>query len=148
MEELLKLHYTGLTDKDLEEFKKIDYENEMPKIKPTFNAKGFLFGAFYLLYRKLYLEAIAVIIFALLFFKLSPIIGIIVFFSLSGMFYYSLYAIKFQKDLERAGYPLTDKDKIKELGGTSKKAVIGTIIFTIFLFWPVLASYIHYASTH
>jgi len=148
MDELLKLHYTDLTEKDLEEFKKINYESETPKIKPSFHLKAFLFGAFYLLYRKLYLEAIAVIIFSLLFFRVSPIIGILFFFASSGTFYYFLYTNKFKKDLETCGYPLTDKEKLKELGGTSKKAVVITIIITIVLFWPVVASYLDYVSTH
>jgi hypothetical protein len=148
MDELLKLHYTDLSERDLQEFKKIDYESEIPKIKPSFHLKAFLFGAFYLLYRKLYLEGVAVIIFSLLLFRVSPIVGIVAFFVSSGTFYYFLYTNKFKKDVEKAGYPLTDKEQLKDMGGTSPKAVIGTIIITIALFWPMVASYIDYISTH
>jgi hypothetical protein len=143
MDELLKLHYTDLTQKDLQEFKKINYEDEMPKIKPSFNLKAFMFGAFYLLYRKLYLEGVAVIILSLLLFRVSPIVGVLSFFIISGIFYYFLYTNKFKKDLDSCGYPLTDKEKLKELGGTSVKAVVGTLIFSILLFMPMIITAIY-----
>lgn len=154
MEELLKLHFTNLTQRDLAYFKKIDYESELPKIKPTFHLFALLFGWFYLLYRKVYLGAIATLIASLLIIKVGLVaksfllvyLGIVMHNILSGLFFHFLYATKFRKDLDRAKYPLTDKEELAKSGGTSFFTVILSIIASLVIFYPLIIAIMTGAS--
>ena len=116
-----------------------------PSTKPVFNLKGFLFGWFYLLYKKAWLETFAVIVLSLLTIQIAFILHSFLFLGLGmvlpnivvGFYFYFMYGNKFLKDKESCGVPV-DIDCLKERGGTSLKGVIGAIFVIIFLTWPVI----------
>ena len=144
MEELIKIHNPEFNEKEIQNLNFFVSE-EKPPLKPVFNLKGFLFGWFYLLYKKAWLETFAVIVLSLLTTQIAFILHSFLFLGLGmvlpnilvGFYFYFMYANKFLKDKENCGIPL-DKNCLKEKGGKSLKGVIGAIFVIIFLTWPVI----------
>jgi len=144
MKELMKIHNLNLNDKEMEYVENIINKNQK-KTKPILNIKGLLFGFFYLLYKKIYMEALAVIIISLLILQIGFILHSFVFLGIGiltpnllvGFFFYFMYANKLERDIENCGKPI-DKECLKEKGGNSIGMLIFSIFTILFLFWPVI----------
>jgi len=144
MEELIKIHNPEFSDKEVNHIKEM-LNKDIKKTKPIFNLKGFLFGWFYLLYKKAYMEGLAVIIISLLLVQIGfilhsflfLILGLITPNILGGWFFYFMYSNKIDRDIEECGKPI-DKECLKNKGGKSISAVIASIFFIIILVWPVI----------
>ncbi len=142
---VLKESYIG-NNKDLEIFEEIMNDNGLAKCKPVFNLKAFIFGWFYLLYRKMVKEAIGVIMAALMIgylmahAKLHPLIvlsAIIVISSvLSGFCYYFLYLNKFDRDMDYCGEYNPDMECIKKRAKPTFIYVIIAILIILIFIWP------------
>jgi hypothetical protein len=144
MEELIKLHNPEFNEKEIE-WVKFFAEHEKAPLKPVFNLKGFIFGWFYLLYKKAYMEAFAVIIISLLIIQGAFImhsflllgLGIIFPNLVVGFYFYYMFANKMMRDIDFCGKPI-DKECLKSKGGVSWSAPVFAIIIVIILFWPVI----------
>jgi len=144
MEELIKIHSPEFNDKEILYIKDM-LNKDLKKTKPIFNLKGFLFGWFYLLYKRAYMEALAVIIISLLLIQIGfilhsflfLILGLIAPNILVGWFFYFMYSNKIDRDIEDCGKPV-DKNCLKEKGKKSIGMVIFAIFMIIFLTWPVI----------
>ena len=145
-EKYLKLLFKvnpNMSEKDKNIFQDIMNDEGLGRCKPIFNLYGFLFGFFYLLYKKAYLEGIAVLLVALMvgYFYLP---GIIIMNSLLGGFcYYFLYLNKFNSDIDRCGgVSFPNIDCLKKKSKESFIPVIVAVILILILVWPVLFSII------
>jgi len=146
MEELIKIHNPEFNENEIK-WIKFFAEHEKAPLKPVFNLKAFIFNWFYLVYKKAYLEALAVIIINLLIIQMAfilhsyllLILGLIAPNLITGFYFYFMFANKMLRDIESCGKPI-DKECLKSKGGTSKSAVIFSIILIIFMFWPVIFS--------
>ena len=144
MYDLIKTHSPDLNEKDIKILDEFIREEKTP-LKPIFNLKGFIFGWFYLLYKKAYMEALAVIVISLLFIQIAFILHSFLFLFIGsflpniivGWYFYFMYANKISRDIENCGKPI-DKECLSKKGGRSIVAVVGTIFIIIFLFWPVI----------
>ena len=144
MYDLIKTHSPDLSDRDIEILDSFIKEEKTP-IKPIFNLKGFIFGWFYLLYKKAYMEALAVIVISLLIIQIAFILHSYLFLIIGsflpnilvGYYFYFMYANKISRDIEECGKPI-DKECLRKKGGKSITAVVVTIFIIIFLFWPVI----------
>jgi hypothetical protein len=144
MDELLKLYNPKITNSELTELKK-HLENEKPKLSPKFNLAGFLFGYFYLLFKKAYTEALVIFILSMLVMQIGFILHSFIFLGLGlvlpnilvGWFFYFMYANKFLKDKENCSTPI-DKECLKSKGENSYIPPITALLFIILLFWPVI----------
>jgi len=144
MEELIKVHSPEFTDIEIKYIKDM-INKDLSKTKPIFNLKGFLFGWFYLLYKKAYMEALAVIIISLLFIQIGFILHSFLFLILGmitpnilvGWFFYFMYSNKIDRDIEECGKPV-DKECLAKKGKRGWGMVILSIFIIIFLTWPVI----------
>jgi len=144
MEELIKIHSPEFTEKEVKYIKDM-INKDLSKTKPIFNLKGFLFGWFYLLYKRAYMEAIAVIVISLLFMQIGFILHSFLFLGLGilmpnilvGWFFYFMYSNKIDRDIEECGKPI-DKECLTKKGKKSPGMVIFAIFMILFLTWPVI----------
>ena len=144
MEELIKIHSPEFSDKEVKYIKDM-INKDLSKIKPIFNLKGFLFGWFYLLYKRAYLESFAVIIISLLLVQIGFILHSFLFLFLGlfapnilvGWFFYFMYSNKIDRDIEECGKPV-DKECLAKKGKKSPGMVLFAIFIVIFLTWPVI----------
>ena len=145
--EILKKTYYKLTPKDEKIFAEIMNDEGLGKCKPIFNLYAFIFGWFYLLYRRMITEAFGVLIFSLMigyilaYAKLHPLLVLIAIYLtssiLSGFCYYFLYLNKFTKDVENCGgeyHP--DIECIKKKAKPKISYVIWAIILILIFVWP------------
>jgi hypothetical protein len=142
----------NLTQKDEIAFSEIIQDDGLGRCKPIFNLYGFLFGWFYLLYKRAIIEAFSVLVISLMvgyimtYAKLHPILviaSIIIVNSLLGGFcYYFLYLNKFKRDMEYCGEFNVDLECLKEKVKPKISNVIIAIIVIIFLIWPWIYSMI------
>jgi len=149
---ILKESYFKITENDKKVFEEIIRDDGLGKCKIKFNLWGFLFGWFYLLYRRMSIEAIAVLLISLLvsyvlmFLKFHPLIVILAFFLvnslLSGSCYYFLYMNKFNRDIDRCGEYNTDIECMKKLAKPKLTPVIIAIVMILILIWPLIYSLI------
>jgi len=144
---LLKQVYKG-DEKDIEIFDEIMNDEGLGKCKPKFNLKAFLFGWFYLLYKRAVIEAFSVLIISLMiayvmaYAKLHPVIvlaSIILINSvLSGFCYYFLYLNKFNRDVDYCGEYNTDIECLKKRVQPKLSYVIMAVVVILVLIWPWL----------
>ncbi|NPA55919.1 MAG: dihydroorotase [Epsilonproteobacteria bacterium] len=138
----IKIHSPSLSD---EEVKYVQMFMKDNKLKAIFNLYGFLFGWFYLLYKKAYLESLAVIIISLLLVQIGFILhsylflllGLITPNLLVGFYFYFMLANKIDRDIEHCNQPI-DKQCLAKRGGNSIAAALFGVFMVIFLFWPVI----------
>ncbi|MEO1958470.1 MAG: DUF2628 domain-containing protein [Nautiliaceae bacterium] len=140
---LLKKSYFNLSQKDEEAFSKIIKDDGLGKCKIVFNMFAFLFGWFYLLYRRMSIEAMGVLVASLMvgyilaYAKFHPLIvlGVIFLMSslLSGFCYYFLYLNKFDRDRD---YCKGDIECLKSRAKPKLWPVVLAILIILFLIWP------------
>jgi len=143
MDEIIKIHNPEFTEKDIYFTKEMMDKNR--KLKPILHIKGLIFGPFYLLYKKAYIESLAVFIVSLLVIQIGfllhsflvLILGALMPNILVGFFFYFMYSNKIDRDIESCGKPI-DKNCLAQKGGNSFKGVIGVVVFIIFISWPVI----------
>ena len=133
---------------DLEKFKMIMREDGLGDCKPIFHLKAFIFGWFYLLYKRAYMEAFGVIVAALMmayvmaYAHLHPILVIATIFIvnslLSGFCYYFLYLNKFNRDVDNCGEYNTDMECLRKKTKPSFVPVIVAVVAILFLLWPII----------
>jgi len=155
---ILRQTYYNLTPKDEAIFEEIMQDNGLGKCKPKFNLYAFIFGWFYLLYRRVVMEAFGVLIFSLMvgyilaYAKLHPVIallGMIITNSLlSGFCYYFLYLNKFSKDIEYCGEYNPDIECMKKRSKPKITYVIIAVLGILILIWPWLYALITGANLH
>ena len=143
---ILQSTYYNLSQKDYENFAEIMNDEGLGKCKPLFNLYAFIFGWFYLLYRKMIVESFGVLIFALMvgylmaYARLYPVLvlgGVFLTSSLlSGFCYYFLYLNKFSKDIENCGEYNPDIECMKEKAKPKKSYVITAVILILIFIWP------------
>ena len=144
MEELIKIHSPEFSDKEIQYIKDM-LNKDLKKTKPIFNLKGFIFGWLYLLYKRAYMEALAVIIISLLLIQIGFILHSFLFLILGvispnilvGWFFYFMYSNKIDRDIEECGKPI-DKECLRKKGKKSPGMVAFAIFMVIFLSWPVI----------
>jgi hypothetical protein len=144
MEELIKIHSPEFNDKEIKYIKDM-INKDLKKTKPIFNLKGFLFGWFYLLYKRAYMEALAVIIISLLFIQIGfilhsflfLILGVIMPNILTGWYFYFMYSNKIDRDIENCGKPI-NKECLAKKGEKSWGMVFLALFIVIFLTWPII----------
>jgi hypothetical protein len=144
MEELIKIHSPEFNDIEIKYIKDM-INKDLKKTKPIFNLKGFLFGWFYLLYKRAYMEALAVIIISLLFMQIGFILHSFLFLGLGlimpnilvGWFFYFMYSNKIDRDIEECGKPV-DKECLANKGKKSPAMVALAVFIVAFLSWPVI----------
>jgi len=156
--EILKKSYYNLTSKDEEIFKEIMQDDGLGKCKMTFNLYAFLFGWFYLLYRRMSVEAFGVLIASLLigyimaYAKLHPVlvIGVIILVNsfLSGFCYHFLYLNKFSRDIDYCGEYNVDIECMKNRAKPKIAYVIIAVIAILLLIWPWIFAMITGESLH
>jgi len=156
--EILKKSYYNLTNKDEEIFKEIIQDDGLGKCKVTFNLYAFLFGWFYLLYRRMSVEAFGVLIASLLigyimaYAKLHPVlvIGAIILVNsfLSGFCYHFLYLNKFSRDIDYCGEYNVDIECMKKRAKPKIAYVIISVIAILLLIWPWIFAMITGESLH
>jgi len=142
--ELLKKVYDN--QEDIKIFEEIMNDEGLGKCKPKFNLKAFLFGWFYLLYKRAVLEAFSVLVISLMvgyIFAYAKLHPLIVLFSiiltnslLSGFCYYFLYLNKFNRDVEYCGEYNVDIECLKKRVKPKISYVIFAILFILLLIWP------------
>ena len=155
---ILKESYYNLTPKDEKIFAQIIQDDGLGKCKPSFNLYAFIFGWFYLLYRRMVVEAFGVLIFSLMigyimaYAKLHPIIVIASIYLtssfLSGFCYYFLYLNKFAKDIDYCGEYNPDIECMKKRAKPKISYVIIAIIVIIIFIWPWIYALISGNSLH
>ena len=155
---ILRQSYYKLTPKDEEIFKEIMQDDGLGKCKAVFNFYAFIFGWFYLLYRRMTIEAFGVLIFSLMvgyvfaYAKLHPVLvllGIIITSSfISGFCYYFLYLNKFVKDIEYCGEYNVDIECMKKRNQPKISYVITAIIVILLLIWPWIYALVTGANLH
>jgi len=156
--EILKKSYYKLSEKDLKNFEDIITDDGLGRCKIKFNLYAFIFGWFYLLYRRMVSEAFGVLIASLLigyimaYAKLHPVlvIGVIILVSslLSGFCYYYLYLNKFVRDIENCGEHNVDIECMREKAKPKISYVIVAIGLILFLIWPWIFAMITGESLH
>jgi hypothetical protein len=143
---LLKQSYYNLTQKDEDAFREIIRDDGLGKCKPKFNLWAFLFGWFYLLYRRMSMEAFGVLIFSLMigyllaYAKIHPLLVLLIMIGvnslLSGFCYYFLYLNKFNKDVEYCGEFNTDIECLKKRSKPKIFNVVLALIVILIMIWP------------
>ncbi len=143
---ILKNSYYNLSQKDYENFEEIMNDDGLGKCKPGFNLWAFLFGWFYLLYRRMIVEAFGVLIFSLMigylmaYAKLYPILvlGSMILTNslLSGFCYYFLYLNKFNKDIDSCGEYNPDMECMQKKAKPKISYVIIAVVFILIIIWP------------
>ena len=155
---VLKGSYYNLSDKDYEIFEEIMNDDGLGKCKPTFNLYAFIFGWFYLLYRRMVVEAFGVLIFSLLlgylmaYARLEPVLvlgGVFLTSSLlSGFCYYFLYLNKFTKDIENCGEYNPDMECMRKKAAPKLSYVIVAVVLILIVIWPWLFELITGQNLH
>ncbi len=145
---ILKESYYNLTKKDEKNFSEIMNDEGLGKCKPIFNLYAFIFGWFYLLYRRMVTEAFGVLIFSLMigyifaYAKIHPLVVLVSIFLtnslLSGFCYYFLYLNKFSRDIENCGEFNTDIECMKKRAKPKISYVIWAVILILIFIWPWL----------
>jgi hypothetical protein len=148
-EKLLKIleeSYPKITQRDKENFAKIIKDDGLGKCRPLFHPWAFIFGWFYLLYRRAVLEAFGVLIFSLMIgylmasVRLHPVLilgAIFIVNSIVGGFcYYFLYLNKFSRDLDNCGEYNPEPECMKERAKPKISYVIYAVIIIILFIWP------------
>ncbi len=143
--DLLKKSYVG-DENDIKIFEEIMNDEGLGKCKPKFNLKAFVFGWFYLLYRRAVLEAFSVLVITLMigylmaYAKIHPLLVILTMILinslLSGFCYYFLYLNKFNKDVDYCGEYNTDIECLKKRAKPKISYVILAVIVILALIWP------------
>ena len=156
--EILKKSYYKINEKEMQNFEKIITDEGLGKCKLEFNLYVFIFGWFYLLYRRMVTEAFGVLIASLLigyimaYSRLHPVLvlGTITLISslLSGFCYYYLYLNKFVRDLENCGEHNVDINCMKEKSKPKISYVIVAILLILFLIWPWIFALVTGESLH
>ena len=156
--DILKKSYYNLTQKDLTAFSEIMQDDGLGKCKPVFNLYAFIFGWFYLLYRRMVVEAFGVLIFSLMigyifaYAKLHPILVIISIFLtnslLSGFCYYFLYLNKLSRDIEYCGEYNTDIECMKTKAKPKISYVVIAVVVILILIWPWIYALVTGSKLH
>ncbi|MEO1923320.1 MAG: DUF2628 domain-containing protein [Nautiliaceae bacterium] len=143
---ILKESYYNLSPKDEEIFNEIMQDDGLGKCKPKFNLWAFIFGWFYLLYRRMAIEAMAVLVVSLMvgylmaYAKLHPllVLAVIILTSslLSGFCYYFLYLNKLGRDIDYCGEFNTDIECMKKRAKPKITYVIIAVLIILILIWP------------
>ena len=144
MEELIKIHSPEFSEKEVNYIKDL-INADIKKLKPIFNLKGFIFGPFYLLYKKAYIEALAVFIISLLVIQIGFILHSFLFLAIGtilpnflvGYYFYFMYSNQIDRDIEHCGQPI-DKNCLRQRGGKSFVGVAMALFFILFLTWPII----------
>ena len=155
---VLKNSYYNLSKKDYENFAEIINDEGLGKCKPSFNLFAFIFGWFYLLYRRMVVEAFGVLIFSLMvgylmaYAKIHPILDIGAIFLtsslLSGFCYYFLYLNKFSKDIENCGEYNPNIECMQKRAKPKISYVITAIVLILIFIWPWIFALITGQSLH
>ena len=156
--DILKKSYYNLTEKDEEIFREIIRDDGLGSCKPKFNLWAFIFGWFYLLYRRMVIEAFGVLIFSLMvgyilaYSKIHPIVVILSMILinslLSGFCYYFLYLNKLNRDIDYCGEYNTDIECMKTRAKPKISYVIIAIVVILILIWPWIYALITGAKLH
>ena len=143
---LLEEVYYGMDEKDKNAFSEIIRDDGLGKCKPIFHLWAFLFGWFYLLYRRMAMEAFGVLIFSLMvgyllaYAKIHPVLVLFIMWLvnafLSGFCYYFLYLNKFNKDVEHCGEYNPDIECLKKRNQPKVTNVIFAVVLIILMIWP------------
>ena len=155
---ILKESYYNLTPKDEKIFLSIMQDDGLGKCKPSFNLYAFIFGWFYLLYRRMVVEAFGVLIFSLMigyilaYAKLHPVIVIFSIFItssfLSGFCYHFLYLNKFAKDIDYCGEYNPNIECMKKRAKPKISYVIIAIVIILIFIWPWIYELVSGNSLH
>ena len=154
--EILKKSYVNPTPQDIENFEDILTDEGLGKCKPKFHLFAFLFGWFYLLYRRMTMEAMGVLIVSLMigyilaYARIAPLLVLMIMIGvnsfLSGFCYYFLYLNKFAKDVEFCGnYNI---ECIKEKSQPKMSYVIMAVAGILILIWPWIYALISGTNLH
>ncbi len=156
--DILKKSYFNLSEKDEKIFENIMRDDGLAKCKITFNLWAFLFGWFYLLYRRLGIEAFGVLIFSLLggyilaYANIHPVLVIIFMIGvnsfLSGFCYHFLYLNKLSRDISYCGEYNVDIKCMKKRAEPKKSYVILALIVIIIFLWPWIYALITGETLH
>jgi len=146
--ELLKKSYYNLTSKDEEAFREIIRDDGFGNCKPIFHLWAFLFGWFYLLYRRMIIEAFGVLVISLMvgyllaYAKIHPVLVLIIMHFinafLSGFCYYFLYLNKLSRDIDYCGEYNTDIECLKNRAKPKLMGVVIAIVVIVILIWPLI----------
>ena len=155
---VLKESYYNLSNKDYKNFEEIMNDEGLGKCKPQFNLWAFIFGWFYLLYRRMVVEAFGVLIFSLLigylmaYAKLHPVLVLGSMFLtssfLSGFCYYFLYLNKFTKDIENCGEYNVDIECMKKKSKPKLSYVVTAAVLILIFIWPWIFALITGETLH
>jgi len=155
--EYLKNIY-NVDEEELKKFKSIIRDDGLGKCKPIFNLYAFLFGWFYLLYKRASIEAFSVLLISLMigylfvYAKLHPILviaSIVITNSLiAGFCYYYLFLNKVNRDVEICGEYNVDLECLKEKATPKISNVIIAILVILILIWPLIFSLVTGKSLH
>ena len=155
---ILKKSYYNLSEKDEKIFEEIIRDDGLAKCKPTFNLWAFLFGWFYLLYRRVTMEAFGVLIFSLLggyllaYAKIHPVIVILFMILvnsvLAGFCYHFLYLNKLSRDISFCGEYNVDIECMKQRAKPKISYVIIAIVLILIFIWPWIYALITGAKLH
>jgi len=155
---ILKKSYFNLDKKDEKIFEEIMRDDGLAKCKVTFNKWAFIFGWFYLLYRRMVMEAFGVLIFALLagyilaYAKIHPLLVIIIMIVinsvLSGFCYHFLYLNKLSRDISFCGEYNVDLECMKKRAEPKKSYVIIAVVLIIIFLWPWFYAILTGAKLH
>ncbi|GAB6044654.1 hypothetical protein JCM11957_02520 [Caminibacter profundus] len=156
--DILEKSYYKLTEKDKKIFEEIMQDDGLGKCKPKFNLFSFLFGWFYLLYRRMAIESMAVLVVSLMvgymmaYAKLHPVlilISIVLTNSfLSGFCYYFLYLNKFSRDIDYCGEFNIDLECMKKRSIPKITYVVIAILVILILIWPWIYALITGTKLH
>ena len=154
--EILKKSYVNPTPQDIENFEDILTDEGLGKCKPKFHFFAFLFGWFYLLYRRMTMEAMGVLIVSLMigyilaYAKIAPLLVLFIMIGvnslLSGFCYYFLYLNKFAKDVEFCGKHNIECIRVKSQPKISY--VIIAVVLIVILIWPWIYALISGTNLH
>ena len=143
---ILKESYYKLSEKDEKIFEEIMRDDGLGRCKPKFNIWAFLFGWLYLLYRRMPIEAMAVLVASLMvgyimaYARFHPLLILLAIFLtnalLSGFCYYFLYLNKFSRDIDYCGEYNPDRECMKKRAKPKITYVIIAILIILILIWP------------
>jgi hypothetical protein len=141
--EILKKSYYHLNEQDLKKFEEIMGEKGLGKCRAKFHLWGFLFGWFYLLYRKALNEAFGVLVVSLMVGYVSPVGVLIVNSLLGGFCYYYLYLNKLDRDIQNCGGIYNPNiECIKKKAKPNIWYVVSAVAVILILIWPIVFSLI------
>jgi len=136
--DILKKSYFNLSEKDEKIFEEIMRDDGLAKCKITFNLWAFIFGWFYLLYRRMGMESFGVLIFSLLggyilaYSNIHPVLVILFMIAvnsfLSGFCYHFLYLNKLSRDISFCGEYNVDIKCMRQRAEPKKSYVIIAVV--------------------